>query len=112
MLAALYALDPWDDGPTLCPFALLTGTACPGCGLSRAAGSLVRGDFGAALAYHPLVLLVGLWLAGAWATAVARRLGYDMGPDQRLTNRLLVVSGVLFLVVWGIRIATGTLPPV
>ena len=111
-MAALYALDPSDDGPTLCPFALLTGTACPGCGLSRAASSVVRGDLGAALAYHPLVLLVVLWLAGAWTTAVARSMGYDVDLDQRLVSRLLMVSGVLFVAVWGIRVAAGTLPPV
>lgn len=111
-LAILAAFSPADGGPTLCPFALITGTACPGCGLTRAAGSLVRGEWGAAFAYHPLVLLVAIWLGGAWLMAMTRSRGYDMRLDTRLLNRLLIATGGLFVVVWLVRLATGTLPPV
>jgi hypothetical protein len=111
-LAALALPNTGDDGPTLCPFALVTGTACPGCGLTRAAGSLVRGDWEAAFAYHPLVLLVALWLGGAWALALARSRGRDVSLSPRLTNGLVVTTAVLFVVVWLVRLATDTLPPV
>jgi hypothetical protein len=111
-LAILAVFSPGDEGPTLCPFALITGTACPGCGLTRAAGSLVRGEWGAAFTYHPLVLLVAIWLGGAWLMAMTRSRGYDIRIDTRLLNRLLIATAGLFAVVWLVRLATGTLPPV
>ena len=46
----VFALVPMvEDGPTICPFALTTGMACPGCGMTRAAAQLLRGDLGAAM---------------------------------------------------------------
>ena len=51
-VALLALFTPSDDGPTFCPFALCTGTACPGCGMTRAASHLVRGDIGTAITYH------------------------------------------------------------
>jgi len=47
----------WD-----CPFHHLTGLQCPGCGMTRAACWLVRGDVDVAVSYHPFVLLI----AAAW----------------------------------------------
>lgn len=41
-----------------CPIRLLTGIACPGCGMTRALVALLRLDFSLALEMHPLVLLV------------------------------------------------------
>ena len=43
-LGLMTMASPSDDGPTLCPVALLTGVACPGCGMSRAMAWLLRGD--------------------------------------------------------------------
>lgn len=37
-----------------CPFQYLFGISCAGCGMTRALWSLIRLDFPAALAYHPL----------------------------------------------------------
>ena len=45
-----------------CPFRLLTGIDCPGCGLTRAFLSAFRLDFRAAFRYHPLFLLIGIEL--------------------------------------------------
>lgn len=108
----LWAVRPGDGGTTLCPFALLTGTACPGCGLTRAGGALLRGDFSGAFAYHPLVFVVALWIAVAWGLAVARATGRDVHLGGRLVNGLLILTGVLFFVVWFVRMGTGTLPSV
>lgn len=106
------AIVPITSGPTLCPFALITGTACPGCGLTRAAASLARGDLVSALTFHPLILLVAVWALGWWVNGFARRRGRDVRPDPRLVNRLLVASGVAFIALWLARLGTGTLPPV
>jgi uncharacterized protein DUF2752 len=41
-----------------CPIAELFGLPCPGCGLTRAASALLRGDFAGAIRLHPLTPLV------------------------------------------------------
>jgi len=111
-LALLLAWTPTDDGPTICPFALLTGLACPGCGMTRALAYLVRGDLGQAIDYHPLSLVLALagavgivWLAG-------KRKWDWPAPSLKVVNLALMAAGVLLMGVWFTRIATGTLPPV
>lgn len=47
--AAVALTDIWT-----CPFALVTGLPCPGCGITRACLALVAGDLPRALALHPL----------------------------------------------------------
>jgi hypothetical protein len=47
-----------------CLFRLLTGHACPGCGLTHALGDLLRGDAAAAWSANPLIFVLlpaGLW---------------------------------------------------
>jgi len=111
-VAFLFTWTPTDNGPTLCPFALLTGLACPGCGMTRAMAYLVRGDLGQAVIYHPLSLALALagavgvvWLAGQrkWAWPA---------PSLKMVNLALISAGVLLMGVWLTRMATGTLPPV
>lgn len=53
LLALLVSLDV-----PLCPTAALFGLPCPGCGLTRGALRLARGDLGGALAFHPLSLVL------------------------------------------------------
>lgn len=114
LLAALglIVFAPSDEAPTICPFALCTGTACPGCGLTRAAGSLLRGDMGRALAYHPLVPVILLQLLGAWVWFVLYRRETVPGPKPRTVTLLLTANLLALVAVWAIRLALGTLPPV
>jgi hypothetical protein len=108
----LAAFQPGDDGPTLCPFALWTGMACPGCGMTRAASYLIRGDLTTALGYHPLVPLIALLSVAGWGWYLLRRSG-RVGPmPARLLNTILIVTGVMLLGVWAARLLSGTLPPV
>ena len=53
-----------------CPFHAVTGLYCPGCGMFRAAGALMRGDVGQAVRYNALsvVLLPMLFVLAARAT--------------------------------------------
>lgn len=110
--AAALAVFPVGAAPTMCPFALVTGTACPGCGLTRAAAALVQGDLGTALSLHPLVLVVFAWALGWWMTGLARRRGKPSSLDGALVNRLLIATGVVFVLTWVVRLAAGSLPPV
>ncbi len=51
-----------------CVFKSLFGISCAGCGMTRAAASLVWFDFKAAFSYHalwPLFVIYGIWLAAA-----------------------------------------------
>jgi hypothetical protein len=111
-IGLLAAHTPGDDGPTICPFALVTGMACPGCGMTRAASYLIRGEWSNAIEYHPLVPLIALLALGGWVWYLLRRSGRVAPMPARWLNAALIGAGVMLLVVWAARIATGTLPPV
>lgn len=111
-LGVLMVVSPDSEGPTFCPFALCTGTACPGCGMTRAASALIRGDLAGAMTLHPLVLLVGIQLAAGWTWYLFRRSGRAQPLSRRTVNAILIVTGLGLLVAWAARLATGTLPPV
>ena len=113
LAAALLSLGPVsNDGPTVCPFALVTGTACPGCGMTRAAGYLIRGDLSLALAYHPLVILISIQALAGWAWLILRRSDRVKPVSSRITNAVLIGTGLSLLVVWLLRMWAGSLPPV
>ena len=101
-----------DDGPTVCPFALCTGMACPGCGMTRAASNLIKGNLTTALGYHPLVPLIAALSVGGWAWYMLRRAGRVRPLPTRWLNAILLVTGVMLLGVWIARALAGTLPPV
>ena len=114
MFAALVlaTYTPSDDGPTVCPFALLTGTACPGCGMTRAFGYLARGDLASALRYHPLVILIAIQATAGWVWFVLRSRGKVRQLSARFTSAILVGTGVSLIAVWLLRLYLGALPPV
>jgi hypothetical protein len=54
----LFIFEPGKSGFfPVCPFRLLTGLACPGCGSSRGVHALVHGDIVAAFKFNPLFVL-------------------------------------------------------
>lgn len=108
----LAAATPSDGGPTICGFAVCTGVACPGCGMTRAAAHLFRGNLADALRYHPLVLLVVAELLGAWAIWMAHRSGWIRWRRRRWVDIVIGGTAALMVAVWVVRLATGTTPPV
>ena len=111
-VAALALVNPAGIGQTFCPVALVTGTACPGCGMTRAASHLVRGDFAQAFALHPLVVLIALQAVGAWVWYLLRRSGRVPPMRPAVVNALLIGTALALGLVWTLRYLSGTLPAV
>lgn len=112
LVTALAMAPPLGDGTTVCPFALFTGTACPGCGMTRAASQLLHGDLASAVTYHPLLPAVVLVAAGGWVWFLLRRAGKVQPLSNRLLNGVLLAMAIALVGVWIARLLTGTLPPV
>lgn len=108
-LAAGLAL--WDPartgGPPLCPYRALTGHSCPGCGLTRAIGALLRGRWDDAVALHPLapvvVVLVVVLCAGQVLLGDRLRRWVQAPPGYAVAG----VLSVAFLATWVLRVSTG-----
>ncbi|HEU4894771.1 MAG TPA: DUF2752 domain-containing protein [Acidimicrobiia bacterium] len=112
VVGALLVAPVGDEGTTICPFALSTGLACPGCGMTRAAASLVRADVSSAVAFHPLIPAVALLAATGWAWYLLRRAGRVQPMSNRMLNGILIGTALALVAVWVARLATGTLPAV
>src|ERR1035437_8756 len=90
-------------GPILCPFRLVTGLPCPGCGLTRSWVYLMHGDVGQSLYFHPLGP-ISLIVAALFVLGVHKRFP---GVWKRLTSpSALKIVAAVWLVVWLMRIGT------
>jgi hypothetical protein len=83
--------------PTLlrCPVYALTGKFCPGCGVQRAARSLVRGNLSEAVSFNALIFGLPLLLL---ALRLARR-SHDPERSRLEIVVLAVVMTALFTVL-------------
>ena len=108
---ALRAWTPLDDpAPGMCALRRIAHVGCATCGLTRAFGALAKGDLGAALAYHPMALVLAGEAAAAWTAwgfALARG---APAPEARGVPRALAVNALAFVLVWVARLVTNTLP--
>lgn len=104
--------QPSDDpAASLCFFRRFTHLACPGCGFTRALAAFARGELARAWALHPLAPLVlaegvVLWLGATLAARRGKRWSWGGLLPPLLAGNLMV-----FLAVWVLRWASGTLPP-
>ena len=90
----------------MCPFKLLTGWDCPGCGALRAVNDLGNGHVDAALHSNAvLVLSLPLLVLGwiAWTMHTARR-----GPVAVRPRAVSLASTAYVLVVLGFAIYRNT----
>lgn len=95
----LHLRDPHRHGSWgLCPWLLLTGTYCPGCGGLRAVNDLTRGDLRAAASSN-LLLVASIPFATAWWARwmVERWRGVVSRVDARRHVRLAVAFLALAL---------------
>ena len=84
-----------------CPFTLVTGLLCPGCGITRMALSLARFDFASAFGYNkalfvtlPILFLFLLFEEIKYIKSGTRRF-------SKVTQVFLILEAV-FLVIFGI----------
>ena len=113
LLLAPTLLSPGAHGPVLCPLRRVTGLWCPTCGMTRAFGWLARGDFDRAVRFHPLapVLLVeAVVVATLWAMLRRNPRNNPAWSPRWVTagRALIVANAVLALVVWAIRLKSGS----
>ena len=87
----------------ICLWRRLTGTPCPGCGLTRSIGLLLRGKWSASLAMHPagslflalfLLVAAGMGLEAAFGRPVAREARRAIGA------RLLAAGTAIAVLNW------------
>ncbi len=100
------------SGPTLCIFKFTIGWDCPGCGMTRAASHLIRGNVDLAIGYHPLIPMIALQAAAAWVWFMLRRVGKVKQMSSRTLNYMLIGTAISLVAVWVLRMALGSLPPV
>jgi hypothetical protein len=107
---ALRLHDPHQQGSWgLCPFKLLTGWDCPGCGGLRAVNDLTHGHVAAAVGSNLffvaslplLVALWGRWLWRTWTGQPPRPSGPAMKPLVTAYFALLLVFTVVRNTPWG-----------
>ena len=99
--AALFALSTHLVNPEVpgrwptCPWLLLTGTFCPGCGTLRATHALTDGDLPLAFQRNPLTVLTYAVLAVSFVRWVVRLWRGE-------PRRLLAPAWSLYALFWGI----------
>ncbi|MEM7273819.1 MAG: DUF2752 domain-containing protein [Actinomycetota bacterium] len=107
-LGVLFALSD-EDGPVLCPFRRCTGGYCPGCGLTRSGGRLLRGDVAGSWQQHPYLIIATvqvLALLAVWSvagSALRQRL-------RSLAMPALIVNTVGITGLWIYRMFDGSIP--
>ena len=88
----------------LCLVAALFHVPCPGCGLTRAAFAMARGDLGRALALHPMSLVLVPLLAVVVSAHALRYVQTGSAWTARRLNAtsevLLAAMALLLVAVW------------
>lgn len=111
-VVAVLAVDAGgtDDGAGVCIFRRASGAYCPGCGLTRSARHLSRGQVGSAWQDHPwLVLFAAQALLAGVIYAVFTQVRVHLRSGRNIAI-IASANGVLLLAVWIIRLIDGSIP--
>ncbi|MFE0751575.1 DUF2752 domain-containing protein [Gordonia sp. NPDC058843] len=98
--ACVFSPSGVDSGPQLCPFAVMTGLPCPGCGLTRSWVAFMHGDVGSAFTFNvfgPVFLVLAAVTVVAATVTLVRRRG---GPLAGWRDLVLGPVGAVLLGVW------------
>jgi hypothetical protein len=98
----------FEDGAVLCPWRLLTGYPCPGCGGIRAMGAISTGQFEQAWLLNPVAFLVsGVVLVWAFRITPLIKIAQQASikfRSQSLSLQIIILS-LAYLLVWIAAIA-------
>ena len=102
---ALHVRDPHQAGSWgACPWLVLTGAACPGCGGLRAVNDLTHGDVAAAVSSNALFVMSLPVLAALWTRTLVSRW---RGESASLPPAVVAWAGgtalVLVVAFWVLR---------
>lgn len=102
---ALHLRDPHESGSWgFCPWLVLTGTYCPGCGGLRAVNDLTRGDLRAAASSNLVFVSVIPLVVWLWVRTVSQRWRDVREPLPRGPVAVAAAVGVVLVVVfWVVR---------
>lgn len=103
-LATAFVLSPAaaENGPVICPFRLMTGLPCPGCGLTRSWIALAHGDPGTAFARHafgPVLFALAIIAVATTVYSLARR-REPVDLAARAGSRPAVALATVWCTVW------------
>ena len=109
-LGLLHLRDPHESGSYgFCPFLLVTGQPCPGCGGLRAMNELTHGDVVGALSSNAMAVVLLVVMSAAWLVWVYRRWRGEPSPLLALRSPVLWalvigfgIFGVLRWTPWGV----------
>lgn len=105
-LEGLWPAFEMDDLPVACAFRRVTGTPCPGCGLTRSWVALGRGAVEESLAFHRLGWIVMIYVAlqavrhAVWLSVRGWRRATDRAG--RWLDRGLIVLAIVLFANWGL----------
>lgn len=102
---ALHLRDPHQAGSWgFCPWLVLTGTHCPGCGGLRAVNNLTRGEIGAAASSNLLLVSYLPVFAVMWGRSVLQRWRGVLTPlSSRYVTGIATFTVLAIVVFWVVR---------
>lgn len=93
-----YFLNSITGFAIMCPFYLLTGLYCPGCGITRLLFSLVKLDFYQAFRYNPLVFILIIFSIIYWILKlILKRFNINISIPEFVWYILIVI-----VIIYGI----------
>ena len=112
---ALHFRDPHEQGSWgFCPWLVLTGTYCPGCGGLRAVNDLTRGDIGSAASSNLLFVSAIPLATWMWVRSLSQRWRGVREPLPRdvvkVATAVIVVLVVAFWVARNLSIGSWLAP--
>jgi len=96
-------VNGFDDGPVLCPWRLITGYPCPGCGGIRAMSSICTGQFEQAWLLNPIAFLacfvVIVWAFRITPLIVFSRKSLTLFRSQSFSLQVVILS-LVYALAW------------